>query len=47
VLWGLAVGGEAGVQHVIELLCNELDLAMALSGCAKLQDIDRSLVVRG
>ena len=46
VLWGLAVGGEAGVQHLIELLRDELDLAMALSGCAKLQDIDPSLVVR-
>jgi 4-hydroxymandelate oxidase len=44
VLWGLAVGGEAGVQHLIELLRDELDLAMALSGCAKLQDIDPSLL---
>ncbi len=47
VLWGLAVGGEAGVQHAIEILRDELDLAMALSGCAKLQDIDSSLVVQG
>lgn len=46
VLWGLAVGGEAGVKHVLELLRDEFDLAMALSGCAKLQDIDPSLVVR-
>ncbi len=46
VLWGLASAGEAGVQHVIELLRDELDLAMALSGCAKLKDIDRSLVQR-
>ncbi|MBD2541602.1 alpha-hydroxy acid oxidase [Coleofasciculus sp. FACHB-SPT36] len=46
VLWGLAVGGEAGVGHVLELLRDELDLAIALSGCAKLQDIDPSLVVR-
>lgn len=46
ILWGLTVGGEAGVQHAIELLRDELDLAMALSGCAKLQDIDPSLVVR-
>lgn len=46
VLWGLAVGGEAGVQHLLQLLRDELDLAMALSGCAKLQDIDPSLVVR-
>jgi len=47
VLWGLAVAGVAGVQHVIEILRDELDLAMALSGCAKLQDIDRSLVTSG
>lgn len=45
ILWGLAVAGESGVQHVLELLRDELDLAMALSGCAKLQDIDSSLVV--
>lgn len=46
ILWGLAVGGEAGVSDVIELLRNELDIAMALSGCAKLQDIDSSLVCK-
>ncbi len=45
VLWGLAVGGKAGVAHVIELLRDELDVAMALSGCASLDDIDPSLVV--
>lgn len=46
ILWGLAVGGEEGVKHVLELLRDELDLAMALSGCAKLSDIDPSLIVR-
>jgi 4-hydroxymandelate oxidase len=45
VLWGLAVAGEVGVAHVIELLRNELDVAMALSGCANLNDIDSSLVI--
>lgn len=44
ILWGLAVAGETGVQHVIEILRDELSLAMALSGCANLGDIDRSLV---
>ncbi|SRR5579883_156386 len=44
VLWGLAVGGEAGVAHVIELLRNELDVAMALSGCTSLDDVDSSLL---
>jgi len=46
VLWGLAVGGEAGVRHSLELLREELNIAMALSGCASLKDIDPSLVVR-
>jgi 4-hydroxymandelate oxidase len=46
VLWGLTLAGEAGVKHVLELLRDEFDLAMALSGCAKLQDIDSSLVIR-
>jgi 4-hydroxymandelate oxidase len=45
ILWGLAVDGQAGVSRVMEILCSELDLAMALSGCAKLEDIDASLVI--
>ncbi|MBN3949256.1 MAG: alpha-hydroxy-acid oxidizing protein [Nostoc sp. NMS7] len=44
ILWGLAVAGQVGVSHVISLLQDELSLAMALSGCAKLEDIDPSLV---
>ncbi|MBD6616580.1 alpha-hydroxy-acid oxidizing protein [Komarekiella sp. 'clone 1'] len=44
VLWGLAVAGQVGVSHVISLLQDELNVAMALSGCAKLQDIDSSLL---
>ncbi|MBG1264733.1 alpha-hydroxy acid oxidase [Nostoc commune] len=45
ILWGLAVAGQFGVSHVISLLQDELNLGMALSGCAKLQDIDPSLVI--
>ncbi|OUL31368.1 alpha-hydroxy acid oxidase [Nostoc sp. 106C] len=44
ILWGLAVAGQAGVAHILSLLQTELSLAMALSGCAQLQDIDPSLV---
>jgi 4-hydroxymandelate oxidase len=44
ILWGLAVGGEAGVQSVLELLRQEFDLAMALSGCPTLSAITRDLV---
>lgn len=44
VLWGLAVNGAAGVQHVLEILRTELERAMTLSGCPTLASIDRSLV---
>jgi 4-hydroxymandelate oxidase len=43
-LWGLVVGGEDGVRHVLELLRDELRLAMALSGQPDLASIDRGLV---
>jgi isopentenyl diphosphate isomerase/L-lactate dehydrogenase-like FMN-dependent dehydrogenase len=33
-LWGLAAGGEAGAARVLELLQAELELALALCGCA-------------
>ncbi len=41
VLWGLASGGEAGVRCVLEMVRQEFDLAMALSGCATLGSITR------
>ncbi len=44
VLWGLAVDGEAGVRRVLELLRNELDLAMALAGAASLAGLSRDLL---
>lgn len=43
-LWGLAVDGEAGVRRVLELLRDDLALAMALCGCPTMSDIDGSLV---
>ena len=36
VLWGLANAGAAGVAHVLRLLRDELEIAMALTGCATL-----------
>ncbi|HEX6797309.1 MAG TPA: alpha-hydroxy acid oxidase [Ktedonobacterales bacterium] len=44
VLWGLAVDGEAGARRVLELLRDELELAMALAGQPNLASIDRTLV---
>jgi len=46
-LWGLAAGGEAGVGHVLELLRDELALAMALAGCPNVSRIGRTLVAPG
>ncbi|HRI63078.1 MAG TPA: alpha-hydroxy acid oxidase [Polyangium sp.] len=46
VLWGLAVGGAAGVRTVLDIFREELSTAMALAGCSSLQTIDRSLVER-
>ncbi len=45
ILWGLTVGGESGVRHILQLLRDELEVAMALSGCATVADIDSSLVL--
>jgi len=42
--WGLAVAGEAGVALVLDIFRRELDRAMALSGCARIADIDRRLL---
>lgn len=38
-LWGLAAAGALGVAHVIRLLRDELEMTMALTGCAQLGDI--------
>ena len=43
-LWGLAVDGEAGVRRVLEILREELRLAMALAGCRTVKAVDRSVV---
>ncbi len=44
-LWGLAVGGQAGVEHVVRLLVAELRRTMALLGRPSLEALDRSAVV--
>ncbi|XP_072225798.1 2-Hydroxyacid oxidase 1 [Leuresthes tenuis] len=46
VLWGLACQGEEGVIELLELLKDELRLAMALSGCCSVSEVSSSLVRR-
>ena len=38
-LWGLAANGAIGVAQVIRLLRDELEMTMALTGCASLDEI--------
>ncbi len=46
VLWGLAVDGAEGVRRVLELLRAEIELALALLGCASPADVSRGHVGR-
>ncbi len=45
MFWGLAESGEAGVRHVLEILRDELDVAMALVGVTDVKDLHRSVLV--
>jgi isopentenyl diphosphate isomerase/L-lactate dehydrogenase-like FMN-dependent dehydrogenase len=45
-LWGLAIDGASGAGRVLGLLRDELELALALSGCESPADLDRSHVQR-
>ncbi len=45
-LWGLAVAGEAGVAHVLEILRREIDRVMGLMGAKRLADLDREGLMR-
>ncbi len=44
VLWGLAVAGGDGAEHVLEILLSELDAALALAGAPRAAELDRSFV---
>ncbi|MDW5441954.1 alpha-hydroxy acid oxidase [Polaromonas sp. SM01] len=45
-IYGLANAGALGVAHVLRLLRDELEIAMALSGCATLEQASRALLFR-
>lgn len=44
--YGLALGGQAGVQHVLRCLQAELELTMALSGVRRPDDLTPDILVR-
>jgi L-lactate dehydrogenase (cytochrome) len=43
-LFGLGAGGERGVTQALKILRTEIERDMALLGCARLQDLDATLV---
>jgi lactate 2-monooxygenase len=45
-IYGLGIAGEAGVRHVLRSLLAELELSMALAGCASLADIGPGLLTQ-
>jgi isopentenyl diphosphate isomerase/L-lactate dehydrogenase-like FMN-dependent dehydrogenase len=44
-MYGLAAKGRAGVAQALDLLRNEIDLALVLSGNTKLSALDRSSIL--
>jgi isopentenyl diphosphate isomerase/L-lactate dehydrogenase-like FMN-dependent dehydrogenase len=43
-LWGLGVGGAAGVTRVVEILRREFEMTMMLMGRPTLKSIDKSVL---
>lgn len=46
IIWGLAVNGSVGVCKILELLNEELKMAMILCGCGKIDDITDELIFK-
>ena len=44
--YALAAAGEAGVSHVLELIDAEMRVAMALTGCARIDEINGDIVAK-
>jgi 4-hydroxymandelate oxidase len=47
ILWGLTLDGYDGVRSVLRHIREEVDLAMALAGCASVSDVTKDLVLPG
>ena len=45
--WAVAARGEAGVQHVLEVMKADIDTALGLTGQNSIADVDRSALFRG
>jgi len=43
-VYGLAARGQEGVEHVLEIIKNEMQVAMALTACRSIKEIDRKIL---
>ena len=43
-MFALAAAGEAGVRKVLQMLHDEFELTMSLSGCRSLKEITRNYI---
>ena len=44
LFWGLANGGQSGVEHMLEIMRAEFDRSLAYAGCSNVSEIHRGLV---
>ena len=44
-LWGLAVAGEEGVAHVLDIFRREIDRGMALMGASRTSDLNADMIL--
>jgi isopentenyl diphosphate isomerase/L-lactate dehydrogenase-like FMN-dependent dehydrogenase len=45
-MYALSVAGALGVAHMVRLLLEELEICMALAGCASVAQVDRATLYR-
>jgi L-lactate dehydrogenase (cytochrome) len=45
-IYAMAARGEAGIAHVLQLFEAEMKVAMSLTGCTSVQEINRDMLVR-
>jgi L-lactate dehydrogenase (cytochrome) len=43
-VWGLAIAGQDGVAHMLELLRTEMERSMKMMGCTSVAELDPSWV---
>jgi len=42
--YALAARGEAGVEHVLQLIAAEMRVALSLTGCTRIADVDEGIL---